>query len=386
MKIAGVEPTIVSVPYTHREVSSRVRRDGVTAVLVKITTDDGFVGWGECCPGPNVESVQEAVRSAIPYLLGQDPWRTEALANLFYGGAHWDLREPTGNFAFVGIDTALHDIIGKACGQPVHRLYGGPVCDQVNYFHYLATADAEAMAADAAAGSRAGYNVFYYKVGIDFARERDAAIAIRQAVGDRGRIRVDANGAWSVAEARRHLTELDRVAGIDFAEQPVRQDPLRSMAELRQMVEVPLAANEGLWRSADVWEAIRARAADVLCFSPVWVGSLARFHRLAHAAALEGLAVCRHTHGELGLLSAACQHLCLTLPNLTDGNQQTHAMLSDDILRERLPITSAPDWGVMEEAGLGVEVDEARVAQYHELYQSDGQFLPYGPEILATGA
>ena len=50
MKIERIEPTIVSVPYSHRETSSRVRRDGVTAVLVKVTTDDGRVGWG--VPGP----------------------------------------------------------------------------------------------------------------------------------------------------------------------------------------------------------------------------------------------------------------------------------------------------------------------------------------------
>lgn len=56
MKITAVEPTIVSVPYRHREQSSRVQRDGVTDVLVKITTDDGLVGWGESCAGSNVES------------------------------------------------------------------------------------------------------------------------------------------------------------------------------------------------------------------------------------------------------------------------------------------------------------------------------------------
>lgn len=57
MKIKSIEPITVSVPYRHRETSSRLARDGVTAVLVKITTDDGIVGWGESCPGPNVESV-----------------------------------------------------------------------------------------------------------------------------------------------------------------------------------------------------------------------------------------------------------------------------------------------------------------------------------------
>ena len=69
MKIARLDTYIVSVPYRHRENSARVRRDGVTAVLVRLTSDDGLVGWGECCPGPNIESIDAIVRAAAPLLL-----------------------------------------------------------------------------------------------------------------------------------------------------------------------------------------------------------------------------------------------------------------------------------------------------------------------------
>jgi glucarate dehydratase len=112
------------------------------------------------------------------------------------------------------------------------------------------------------------------------------------------------------------------------------------------------------------------------------VGTLRAFHHLAHAAAHEGLKVCRHTHGELGLMAAACQHLCLTLPNLVDGNQQTAAMMADDILVEKLPIARGPTWGVPEGMGLGVEVAEDKVEKYHRLYLEQGQFLPYQAEML----
>jgi len=80
MKISAIEPTIVSVPYTHRETSSRIQRDGVTAVVVKVTTDDGLVGWGESCPGSNAESVYEVIKSVGPIFKGRDPWQREALA------------------------------------------------------------------------------------------------------------------------------------------------------------------------------------------------------------------------------------------------------------------------------------------------------------------
>jgi L-alanine-DL-glutamate epimerase-like enolase superfamily enzyme len=125
MKIASIEPTIVSVPNTHRETSSRIQRDGVTAVVVKLTTDEGLVGWGESCPGSNVESVCEVIKSVDPIFRGRDPWQREALPADFWGPAHWYNREMAGNFAFAGIDMALWHLCGKACDQPVYNLLGG---------------------------------------------------------------------------------------------------------------------------------------------------------------------------------------------------------------------------------------------------------------------
>ena len=381
MKIAQLDSFVVSVPYRWRENSARVRRDGVSAVLVRLETEEGLVGWGECCPGPDVESIRAIVKAAEPILRGRNPWDAEKLAHHFFHTAHWDLRPMSGNFAFAGLDMALRDIQGKACGQPLYRLFGGLMRDEVDYFCYLSANTPESVADQAEKARKAGYSVYYLKVGVDFDRELAMVAALREAIGSEGKIRIDANGAWSVAQAVRYLDAFDRYE-IDFAEQPVSQDPIRNMVELKQKVRVPLAANEGLWRQADVWEVIRARAADVLCFSPYWVGTLAAFHRLAHLAANEGLAVCRHTHGELGLMAPASHQLCLTLPNLVQGNQQTAALMESDILTEELPIAANPRWGVPEGSGLGVEVDMERVEKYQEVYCEIGQFLPYQSEML----
>jgi L-Ala-D/L-Glu epimerase len=376
MSIERVESTIVSVPYLHRELSSRVQRDGVSAVVVKITDSSGHIGWGECCPGPNIESIDETVRAAIPLLMGQDPWDTEKLAALFFETGHWDLRPMSGNFAYAGLDMALWDLCGKLCGQPLYRLFGGLRRDQVNYFCYLPTEPIDEVLQAAGEASDKGYSVFYLKVGRNVEQELDTVAQLRRNLGPAAKIRIDANGAWSVAQARRYLARFDQF-DIDFAEQPVAPYPTANMAELRTLTPVPLAANEGLWRQEDVWEVMRNRSADILCFSPYWVGTLARFHRLSHAAALEGLSVCRHTHGELGLMAAASHHLCLTLPNLVEGNQQTATLLSDDILSAPLPIADSANWGIPNGPGLGVEVDAGKILRYNELYIKNGQFLPY---------
>jgi L-alanine-DL-glutamate epimerase-like enolase superfamily enzyme len=226
-----------------------------------------------------------------------------------------------------------------------------------------------------------GYTVFYVKVGIDFGAELRMVEALRGAIGPERKIRIDANGSWTLDQAVRYLAEFDRYR-IDFAEQPVWPDPARNMAELRRRTSVPLSANEGLWRVNDVYKVIVHHAADVLCFSSNLVGTLSQFHRLSHMAHLEGLRVCRHTHGELGIMAAASHHVCLTLPNLVDGNQQTAEMMEDDVLTGAVPTASGPTWGIPKGTGLCVDVDEEKVEKYNRLYEKQGQFLPYQPSMF----
>jgi L-alanine-DL-glutamate epimerase-like enolase superfamily enzyme len=205
--------------------------------------------------------------------------------------------------------------------------------------------------------------------------------AVRQAIGPERRLRLDANCAWTVNQALRNLDLLDEFH-IDFIEQPVSADPITNMQEVRARSRVALSANEGLWSAEDAFKQITSRTADVYCFSPYWVGSLAQFQRLSRVAAMEGLAVCKHTHGEFGIAAAAAQHILLTLPNIVDGNQQTAQMMCDDVLRESLPIAGGPKWTAPEGSGLGIEVDEEKVRHYHECYRRNGQFMPYDPASL----
>lgn len=377
MKINRLEFIPVSVPYKHREVSSQVQRDGVTDVVVKATTDDGLVGWGESCSGADAASVEAAVKAAVPFVLGRDPWQMEAMARDFFKLGLWDLRPMTGAYAFAGIDMALWDLCGKACGQPLYRLLGGALRDSVDYFYYLAQGPLDRLRRDCADGVRRGYTCFYLKVGIDQRAETEMLATIRESIGPHRKIRIDANEAWSVPEAVRLLREWDEAFSIDFAEAPVRIDPVENMWEVRQRVPVALCANEGLWRSADVMRLIRSRCADVLCFSSYWVGTLRRFRTLCDIADLEGLRVVKHTHGELGIAAAAGHHVMLAVSNACDGNQQVASILADDIVCERLPIRDGPAWGRVERPGLGVDVDEEKLRQYHEAYRRDGQFLPY---------
>ena len=159
--------------------------------------------------------------------------------------------------------------------------------------------------------------------------------------------------------------------------------PWANLAELRARAETAVCANEGLWSEAEAYARIRARDADVYCLSPYWVGSIGGFHRLSWVAHYEGLQVCKHTHGELGLAAAASHHVVLTLPNGVEGHQQTAYLMEHDILTEPIPIATGPRWGTIEDPGLGVDVDEDAVAEAAARYRAEGQYLPWQDFQLA---
>ena len=376
MKIASLETIPVSVPYRHREVSSQVARDGVSDVLVKLTTDQGLIGWGEACCGADTASVEAAVRAMAPFVLGRDPWNREAMRRDAFTHGLWQFRLGTGNFAWAGIDMALWDICGRAFGQPLWRLLGGLQQSEATYFYYLARGTRENLAAQVEDGLRAGFEVFYLKVGLDDTEDLAMVATVREALGPDPKLRLDANGSWSIPQAIRNLTALGE-HDIDFVEQPVGDHPIGQLAELRARLGMAVCANEGLWSEAEAYARIRARQADVFCFSPFWVGSIEGFQRLAWLAHYEGLQVCKHTHGELGLAAAAGQHVVLTLPNGVEGHQQTAYLLEHDILTEPLPIATGPRWGTIDAPGLGVEVDDDAVAEAAARYRAEGQYLPW---------
>jgi len=382
VKIATVETIPVSVPYRHREISSQVARDGVSDVLVKLTTDDGLVGWGEACCGADTASVEAALRAMTPFVVGRDPWNREAMRRDVFTHGLWQFQSGTGNFAWAGIDMALWDVCGRACGEPIWRLLGGLQHQEATYFYYLARDTEESLRAQVDDGLETGFEVFYLKVGLDDAEDIAMVATVRDALGPGPLLRIDANGSWTIPQAVRNLRAMDEY-DIDFVEQPVRDHPIGQLAELRARIRTPVCANEGLWSEADAYARIRARDADVYCFSSYWVGSLGGFHRLSWLAEYEGLQVCKHTHGELGLAAAAGQHVILTLRNGVAGHQQTAYLMEHDVLTEPIPISTGPRWGTIEGAGLGVDVDDDAVAEASTRYRVEGQYKPWQDYQLA---
>ena len=236
MKIATLETIPVSVPYRHREVSSQVARDGVSDVLVKLTTDEGHIGWGEACCGADTASVEAALRAMAPFVLGRDPWNREAMRRDVFTHGLWQFRSGTGNFAWAGIDMALWDICGRACGQPLWRLLGGLQQSEATYFYYLARGSRESLGAQVAGGPRGRLRRLLPE---GRARRREGprdGLDRAGAARSRPRLRIDANGSWTIPQALRNLRAMGEY-DIDFVEQPVRDHPVGQLAEVRARIE-----------------------------------------------------------------------------------------------------------------------------------------------------
>lgn len=386
MKIAAMDVFPIVIPYKHVEASSIISRSGVSDVLIRLRTDDGLEGWGEACMNCDAATTVASVEAARPFVLGRDPFDTEAIAADFFRAGGWQWQAMTGAFAFAGIDMALWDICGKAVGQPIYKLFGGAAIEEVDYFYYLAWADEDGLRAQCRDGIAKGFTTFYFKAGVDYRRELAMLEVVRDTIGPEARLRVDPNQAWSFAEAAAHIREMDTRFRLDFVEAPVKIARHENFGELARRTGVAVCANEGLWTEADAARIIQARAADYLCFSPYFVGSLRRWQTLCFMAAMNDIQIHKHTHGEFGLAAAAAQHILLTLPNVAAGNQHTAYMMEDDILTEAIPIATGPKWGRIDRPGLGYEVDLDKVMAFHQDYLRQGDFKPYGDRFGADAA
>ena len=378
MKIDKIDLYPVSVPYKVIEKSSRVYRSGVSDIIIKITTDDGIVGWGEATRTASAKVIIESLEAMKPVLMNQDPWQNLKHEKNIYDEALWHWSAVTANLAYAGIDMALWDIYGKQVNKPIYQLLGGSLRDEVSYFYYLTWTDINDLIKQCHDGINKGYDVFYLKIGKDEILEEEMVKVVRETIGPSKKIRLDTNMSWNIPQAKKLINKWHEKYSIDFFEAPVQIEPLTQMQELKSSISSSLCVNEGLWKENEFIDIINSRCGDYLCCSHYYVGSVRKFLHLAYLSNYYGWLICKHTHGELGLTAAIGQHLMLNIPNACEGHQQTAQNMVDDILTEPIPITNKPIWKKIEKPGLGVEVDEDKVLFYNKKFLEEGEFLPYG--------
>ncbi len=374
MIITGIDVQVVNLPLTSPFRSSFETKTGETRTVVRIRTDDGQVGWGETMWGAPVARLTEQLAAS---LIGKSPFAleefhaTHTMVPFFYGYV--------GYAALAGLDVACWDLMGKITGRPLTDLIGGRVRDTVPITALITRADApDANAADlpAALADHAAKVVAeggFTAVKLKGTKDVDGDVRIMRALRDRlpeAELRVDPNAAWSVPESIRaglRLEELD----LEYLEDPCWG--IDGMAQVREKIRIPLCTNMCVVAFEDFAPAMRLGAVDVIHGDVYKWGGIKATKDLAAHCETFGLGMNLHSGGELGIATAAHLAVVASTPVLNRAIDSMYYLHDDDIIDPiplhdgRLTVPDGP--------GLGVRVDEDKLAHYAALNAREGDLV-----------
>lgn len=362
MKITGVESRLLYVPFTQPQVWASGARPGSTRILVTLHTDEGLTGYGESiCLHEFIQPVLE--KTIAPLVIGEDPHNVERLQRKMEGAGFYHHKRAA-VAALAAVEIAMWDLVGKAAGQPLYKLWGGGFRKLIPTIAYLHARPPAELAEEAAGFVANGWTTIKVKIGIDPENDIEALTAVREAIGPRVKLRGDVNGAWTPGTARRQLAKLEEL-DLEFVEQPLMLDDLVGHAALRRSSRVPICIDEGAFTNADVMNIIRLEAADVILVDGHEAGGWFQARKQAAMAEAAGMPVGIHSGGELGLSLAANLHLAASTPNITIAIDSNYHGMPDDIITERFVYEKQDGaLAVPEKPGLGVELDWDKVERY----------------------
>jgi o-succinylbenzoate synthase len=350
MNICEMEATPFRIPFVRPLAIGGINVEARTGVLIRLHGDDGRVGLGEAAPHPlageavlrelmqSVAAAQEALRLPGPIELDAVLHRLEAVPSPA-------LR--------AGLEMACWDLAAQSAGVRLAEMLAPTVKQHVPVNAIIDVPD-HADAANAAHEFVAqGFRCLKLKVGRGVEEDVARLAAVRAAVGPQVRLRIDANGMWSLDEALRFLPQL-AAYDLEYIEQPVAG--VADLAQLRRAIDVPIAADECVTDAGVVQQLAAMRAADVIVVKPALLGLRAAI-AVVRAAQACGMNVVVTSALDTSIGIAAALHLAATLPDpVLPCGLATASLLAGDLARDSL--TPRGGWlEVPRGPGLGVQLD-----------------------------
>lgn len=323
------------------------------SAIVQVETDEGLVGWGE----HNVNFLEEISgeqmqKRAHDWLIGRDPLNI----NVFHRDCPLETRLKS------GIELALWDLVGKALKVPLAVLLGGIVRAKVEVAACMGIQSYERAGEIAAHYVEQGFGTLKTKAGANMDEDVEMVRGVRDAVGDKLKLRIDPNRAYSPEEAAELCRRLEPY-DLEYLEQPIPAEPLSDATWLRSQTKVPIALNESVTDPSSVIDILRADAAAFILPDTHIAGGILPcviIGRICEAARIPCIMHCGH---DLGPKTAAMVHVAAACSAYSLANDTTYFGLEDDIITERIKIESGCI-AVTEKPGLGIEGDPERIAKY----------------------
>ncbi|HSI02662.1 MAG TPA: mandelate racemase/muconate lactonizing enzyme family protein [Reyranella sp.] len=363
MKIVDIKayPTSFRVPKDQQVslgIGTMTKRD---CVMVKVTTEDGIVGWGEShharAPGTIGHLVNTTLRDLV---LGMDASDTVGIWAKIYRmqlGSHG--AGAATSMAMSGLDQALWDIKGKATGWPLYKLLGGsnkPVPAYAGGIS-LGYQPPDALVAEAEPMVTAGYRALKLRVGDSVKADIARMTAIRRRFSDIV-ILTDANTGYSVADVRQVMPAMDEL-NIGWLEEPFPAHDHRSYEQARDYGCTPLAAGENHYTRFEFHRVIEDGVITILQPDLSKSGGITEVQRIAAAASMWKLPI--HPHSSMtGLNQAVSIHFLASIDN---GGYFEADLSVANKFRDEL---GSPAWQIgtdgcvrpIDKPGIGVEIDE----------------------------
>ncbi|ENV32771.1 muconate/chloromuconate family cycloisomerase [Acinetobacter gerneri] len=360
----SVETILVDIPTIRPHKLSVATMQTQTVVLIKVTTEDGIVGWGEATTIGGLsygEESPESVKTNIDTYFA--PLLT-SVKNLNVAQTLKLIRKTiNGNrFAKCAIQTALLDIQAQRLGLPLSELLGGRLRTGVPVLWVLASGDTEKDIAEAKKMIELKrHNVFKLKIGSNpVEADVEHVLAIKKALGNDISIRVDVNRAWSELEAIRGIQMLQD-GGIDLIEQPCALDNIDAMERLTRKFDIAIMADESLSGPQSAYQLAKRSAASVFAIKIAQSAGLHEACEVANIAKLAGIDLYGGTmlEGPVGTIASA--HAFSTFENLAYGTELFGPLLlTQEILKTPLRYENF-ELVLPTGAGLGIELDEDKI-------------------------
>lgn len=350
---------------------------GYRTTLVRVETDAGLVGIGECMVRLAPTATRAIVEDIGQLLIGRDPLDREAIWELLFG-TMMNRGHNRGFFveALSGIDIALWDLAGKYLDIPLYRLLGGKHHDRLlAYASSLRFRAPQEVVEQALDFKKRGFRSMKIKIGRNLDRpEADIEFVrmIREAVGDDVMLTVDANCAYSedVPKALmvgRALQDL----GIYWFEEPIAPNDVDGYVHLADRLDIRIAAGEADFMSSNAADFLKRRAIDIIQPNISRVGGITEAHRIAAMSRAFRIPYAPHTGSCSAVCLAATLQFAVALPNFlifeymqSDWSKSQPNPLRHDLLLEKAEVFEDGYMKVFDRPGIGAELNMDIVDKY----------------------
>lgn len=342
-------------------------------LFLKITTDDGIVGWGEPIVEGKADTVKAAVEEMSEYLIGKEAGNIEDLWQTLYRGGFYR-GGPILTSAISGIEQALWDIKGKKLGVPIYELLGGAVRNKIKVYAWIGGDKPSDTAAAAKAQVDAGYKALkmngtaemeWIDSSIKVQQAVDNIAAIREAVGYGIGIGVDLHGRVHKSMAKILFKELEPYKPL-FIEEPVLPENNEALIEIARMTSIPIATGERMFTRWDFKHLLSSGAVDIVQPDLSHAGGIWEVRKIAAMAEAYDIAVAPHCPlGPIALAASLQLDFCTPNAFIQEQSLGIHYNQGSDLLDYLVdPSVFEYEDGyvkILTKPGLGIEVDEDKV-------------------------